>query len=110
VENVGNAEIDGIELDTVFAPIDSVEIGANMNFIKSEATSTNRLVGTPDGARLPNTPEFKAGAYVEYTWPMQIVSGSGFVHVSYSYTGDQLNDIDQTLAGADRPCAWRPSR
>jgi outer membrane receptor protein involved in Fe transport len=108
VENVGNAEINGLELDTVFAPTQSLEIGANANFLSSEATSTNLLVGTPDGARLPNTPEFKAGVYAEYTWPMQIVSGSGFVHVSYSYTGDQLNDIDQTLAGADPPLRMAP--
>jgi outer membrane receptor protein involved in Fe transport len=108
VENVGDAEINGFELDLRFAPTESLEVGTALSALHSEATSTNLLVGTPEGARLPNSPEFKADVYVEYRWPMQIVNGSGFVHASYSYTGDQLNDIDQTLAGGDPPLRMAP--
>jgi outer membrane receptor protein involved in Fe transport len=108
VENVGNAEINGLELDLQVAATERVDLGTNMSFLRSEATSNDPLVGTPDGARLPNTPEFKAAAYVEYTWPMQLVNGSAYVHVEYSYTGDSFNDIDQTLAGGDPPLRQAP--
>src|SRR6185295_14573275 len=101
VENVGNAEINGVELDLQWAVTDKLDFGTNMSFLRSDATSSDPLVGTPDGARLPNTPEFKSSAYLEYNWPVDALSGSAYAHLEYSYTGDSFNDIDTTLAGGD---------
>ena len=85
-----------------------LNFGASMSFLHSTATSNNPLVGTPDGARLPNTPEFKASAYGSTRGPCRRVNGSAYVHVEYSYTGDSFNDIDQTLAGGDPPLRQAP--
>ena len=110
VENVGNAQIDGLELDLQFALTDQIDLGTNLSRLRSNATSDDPLVGTPDGSRLPNTPELKGSAYIEYTVPMARVGGHGFIHLDYSYTGDALNDINQTLAGGDPPLRLAPSQ
>jgi iron complex outermembrane recepter protein len=108
VANVGNAEINGVELNIDIAPTESFTIGANIGYLKSEAKNVDPIVGTPDGARLPNTPDFKGSGYAEYRWPMAGIQGSGFVYLSYTYVGESFNDIDTTAAGGDPPLRQAP--
>jgi outer membrane receptor protein involved in Fe transport len=108
VANVGNAEIDGIELNLDLAATESFTVGGNVSFLQSEATDVDEIVGTPDGARLPNTPEFKGSGYLEYRWPMGGIQGSGFVYLSYTYVGESFNDIDTTAAGGAPPLRQKP--
>ena len=58
VANIGNAQIDGLELDARVAATVSLDVGGNRIFLSAEATSDNALTGTPEGARRPQTPEF----------------------------------------------------
>jgi outer membrane receptor protein involved in Fe transport len=108
VANVGSAEINGVEVNFDLAATDSLTVGGNFSRIESEATDVDPIVGTPDGARLPNTPEFKGSGYLEYRWPMSVMQGSGYVYVSYTYVGESFNDIDTTAAGGSPPLRQKP--
>jgi outer membrane receptor protein involved in Fe transport len=112
VANIGDAQIDGLELDAQVAATDSIQFGGNLIFLDATTTSDNPLTGTPDGARLPNTPEFKASAFVEYGWPIERINGSGYVRFQYSYTGDSWNDVacDPALAEAGGSTCTAPLR
>jgi outer membrane receptor protein involved in Fe transport len=108
VANVGNAEINGVELNVDMAVAEPLTIGANMSFLESEAKDVDPIVGTPDGARLPNTPEFKGSGYLEFRRPIERLGGNGFVYLSYTYVGESFNDIDCTVAGCDPPLRQAP--
>jgi hypothetical protein len=57
--NVGDADIDGVELDLTAVPVDGLEFGPNAMVLNAETTSDNDLIGVDSGARLPISPELK---------------------------------------------------
>jgi outer membrane receptor protein involved in Fe transport len=93
VANIGNAQIDGLEIELQIAASERLDVGSNLIFLRSEATSDDPLTGVRDGARLPNTSEFKASAYLQYNWPVPRLAGEGYVRLQYSYTGESFNDV-----------------
>jgi outer membrane receptor protein involved in Fe transport len=54
--------------------------------------------GTDDivsGLRLPLVPKFKAAAWAEYYWPVQLMGqNSAFVRTQWSYSGDSVNILE----------------
>ncbi len=99
VINVGNAEQQGLEVEVRAAPDDALDLGLNFTLLNAE-TSEDFFVTDPDnpvpkGSRLPNVPEFKYGAYAQYTWPVNWVSNSdAYVRAQYTYQGDSLNQLE----------------
>jgi outer membrane receptor protein involved in Fe transport len=103
VVNAGDATIDGAELDLAFAPVDGLDLGLNVGYL--DAQLTDDIVLPPDGdgfeavialdgARLAISPEWKASAYAQYTWPAPVAGGNIYARAQYSYNGDGLNDLE----------------
>ncbi|MGE0029857.1 MAG: TonB-dependent receptor [Steroidobacteraceae bacterium] len=103
VVNAGDATIDGAELDLSFVPVDGLDLGLNVGYL--DARLTEDLVLPPDsggfeavlaldGARLAISPEWKASAYVQYTWPAPVAGGNIYARAQYSYNGKGLNDLE----------------
>ena len=75
IRNVGAAEIDGVEFDLGWAPIDALTLSGGFTWL--DAALTKDYYEDPDdppaafkGDRLPVTPEFKANATGRYQFPL----------------------------------------
>jgi len=101
VINVGNAEQQGLELEVKAAPNDYLDLGLNLMFLNAE-TSEDFFVTDPDnpvpsGSRLPNVPDFKGGAYLQYTWPMPsdwLPSVEAYTRLQVTYQSDSVSQLE----------------
>lgn len=96
--NVGDAEIDGVELDMSALPVDGLELDVNAIWLNAETTSNNDLIGVNAGARLPISPEFKLSTSLQYTFRNELFGGNPYARVQYSYYGDSLNGVECNTA------------
>ena len=91
-DNVGDAEITGIDGDFSWAVSDSLMIMGAFSYIDTELTSVNsELAGIAPtvGSRLPYSAEFSGNLQAEYYY--QLNDGmTGFINGSISYTGERL--------------------
>lgn len=95
VENIGNAEIDGISADFTAYLWDSLDCGLNLQLLDPRVTQGNELVGTKNGDRLPFSPEEKGAVWVDYTFPREVVGGHVYGRFQWSYTGNRLNGVGE---------------
>jgi outer membrane receptor protein involved in Fe transport len=93
VTNVGDAEIDGMSLEFSAFLWDSLDFGLNVQVLDPRTTSANALVGTRDGDRLPFSPEEKGAAWLEYTFPQEMLGGHLYSRYQFTYQGNSLNGI-----------------
>ncbi|GAA6203571.1 TonB-dependent receptor [Thalassotalea sp. SU-HH00458] len=94
-DNVGDAEIRGIDGDFTWAATDNLMISGAFSWIDTELTSVNdELVGIapPVGSRLPFTAEFSGNLQANYYYPIK-GDMSGYINGSISYTGDRLTGM-----------------
>ncbi|MDO6444546.1 TonB-dependent receptor [Colwellia sp. 1_MG-2023] len=94
-DNVGDAEIRGVDGDFTWAATDSLIISGAFSWIDTELTSVNdELVGIapPVGSRLPFTAEFSGNLQASYYYPIK-GNMSGYINGSISYTGDRLTGM-----------------
>jgi outer membrane receptor protein involved in Fe transport len=99
IRNVGAAEIDGVEFDLGWAPVDDLTISGGFTWL--DAALTKDYYEDPadppaafKGDRLPVTPEFKANATGRYTFPL----GGFAAHAQAAvvYTGDSYADLTRS--------------
>jgi outer membrane receptor protein involved in Fe transport len=95
VENIGDAEIDGISADFTAYLWDSLEFGLNAELLDPTVTQGNELVGTETGDRLPFSPEEKGAVWVDYTFPGEVAGGHVYSRFQWTYTGNRLNGVGQ---------------
>lgn len=95
IQNAGNAEIDGIETDIQWVPIDGLTITAAGTWLDSELTSTE-IVDTVAGTPLPVAPDVKFDLTGRYEFALG--PWEAFVQGGASYVGDRTIDIRQTEA------------
>jgi outer membrane receptor protein involved in Fe transport len=91
-DNVGDAEIKGIDGDFSWVVTDNLVISGAFSVIDTELTSINKeLAGIAPavGSRLPYSAEFSANLQAEYFYPIT-KDMTGYINGSISYTGDRL--------------------
>ncbi|MDO7083688.1 TonB-dependent receptor [Pseudocolwellia sp. AS88] len=91
-DNVGDAEIKGIDGDFSWVATDNLIISGAFSFIDTELTSINdELAGIapPVGSRLPYSAEFSGNLQAQYFYPLK-GDLTGYVNGSISYTGERL--------------------
>ncbi|MDH5305470.1 MAG: TonB-dependent receptor [Gammaproteobacteria bacterium] len=118
IANVGDAIVDGVDVELTFVPADRWELGLVSTYLfKAEIDQDivvlfdetapddpdNRALDIPAGTRLPLTADLNVAAYAEYGWPMNLLGGSdAYIRVQYSHTGESFNrliDNDDDDAG-----------
>lgn len=99
IRNVGAAEIDGIEADLAWAPVDNLTISGGFTWL--DAALTKDYYEDPadppaafKGDRLPVTPEFKANATGRYQFPLGSFAAYG--QAAVVYTGDSYSDLTRS--------------
>lgn len=91
-DNVGDAEIKGIDGDFTWVATDNLVISGAFSFIDTELTSINdELAGIAPavGSRLPYSAEFSGNLQAEYFYHIAN-DMTGYVNASISYTGERL--------------------
>jgi outer membrane receptor protein involved in Fe transport len=91
-DNVGEAEIRGIDGDFTWAATDNLIISGAFSYIDTELTSVNsQLAGIAPavGSRLPYSAEFSGNLQAQYFYSISN-DMTGYVNGSISYTGDRL--------------------
>jgi outer membrane receptor for ferric coprogen and ferric-rhodotorulic acid len=106
--NVGDAKVNGVQVELDWAMTDAINVGMNMVSLDSR-TSTDvsidddpSTVEIPSGTRLPLAPEFKASGWFELNWESHWLPGQSFARVQYSYTGDSVNQIAPASGAANQ--------
>jgi outer membrane receptor protein involved in Fe transport len=91
-DNVGDAEIKGIDGDFTWAATDNLIISGAFSFIDSELTSINnelKGIAPSVGSQLPYSAEFSGNLQAQYFYSLG-KDLTGYINGSVSYTGDRL--------------------
>ena len=99
-DNVGQSELFGFELEAFAAPVDGLEISANLGFTDTEFTDGGDVLDTVDNAELDLTglefsyaPRWTTGASIRYTLPSGVF---GNVRLRYTDETFALTDNNPT--------------
>jgi iron complex outermembrane recepter protein len=99
IRNVGAAEIDGVEFDLGWAPIDALLLSGGFTWL--DAALTKDYFEDPadppaalKGDRLPVTPELKANALGRYQFPLGTFGA--YAQAAVVYTGDSYSDLTRS--------------
>jgi len=96
IENVGDAEVQGLDLDFTWVPTDNLTIQGAVAFVDSEITALNpQLVGlaAPVGSELPFTADFSFNLRGRYEFDIPSFDAGAFVQGGVVHTGDSFSGI-----------------
>jgi outer membrane receptor protein involved in Fe transport len=96
IRNVGEAEIDGIEMDIGWAPIDALMLTGGFSWIDAKLSKDyqpdpEKDPEAFDGDQLPVTPDFKANITGRYTFPLGTFQSHA--QAAIVYTGSSYADL-----------------
>ena len=97
IENVGDAEIFGIDADFTWLPTPNLAIAGAISYVNSKITRLNAQlhdIAVPEGSELPFSPEIAASLRIRYDFdaPFDAIS-RGYVSGSLSYSGSSKSGI-----------------
>ena len=95
VDNVGNAEISGVELNMVYAIDDTTSLTYYYNGVDSKLSEDyyqNNVLYATSGNRLSSMPE--TSAYISLDKDYTLAGRSAYMNLDYSYTGDRYNSYE----------------
>ena len=90
IENVGDAEVSGLDVDFTWAVTDNLTVSGAASFVDNELTRINpQLQGVvvPVGSRLPWTPEFSGNIRARYDFQLDALDAEAYFRAGLTYTG-----------------------
>ncbi|MEZ5597986.1 MAG: TonB-dependent receptor [Pseudomonadales bacterium] len=90
IENAGDAEVNGIDMDLSWLATDNLTISAGASWVDNKLTRINpqlQEIVVPEGSRLPWTPKFRANVRVRYDFQIEPLQAAGYVRAGVVYTG-----------------------
>lgn len=97
VENAGDADSDGVELELVTLPHDNVEVFVSGSYTRAELSEDVPNLGGVTGDRLPGVPRLAARAAVEFAYPA-LDSGAMLWRADLQYVGDSYMGFDRSTS------------
>jgi hypothetical protein len=91
IENVGDAEVTGLDGDFTWAATDRLTINGAVSFVDNELTSVNPQLDeivVPVGSRLPWTPEFRGNIRARYEFALDGFNADAYVRGGVTFTGE----------------------
>ena len=88
IENAGDAEIKGFELEALWAATDNLQFSFGFGHLDSKYTQINENVQFSIDNRLPSAPDWTANASAVYTIPMTSLAGRLVSRIDYAYVSD----------------------
>lgn len=96
IENVGDAEVMGLDLDFTWAATENLTISGALGWVDSEITRLNdQLVGlaAPVGSELPYQADISFNLRGRYEFDLPSMDAGGFVQAAVTYTGESKAGI-----------------
>ncbi len=96
IENIGDAEARGLDVDFMWAPTDRLTIAGAFSILDTELTRLNRQlqgIAVPVGSELPMASEFAGNIRARYDFPINAMQANGYIHASLSYRGESVAGI-----------------
>lgn len=95
VVNASGADSIGVEFDAIAQVTDELQIGGTLGYANAEISSeTASAAGViPEGAVLPQAPEFSGSIFAEYIRPISTNVDARF-RIDGRYTDDRVNRVD----------------
>ena len=105
IANVGDAIVDGVDLELVASLTDNWSLGVVATYLfKSEIDETIEVFDErdpdyvalyiPGGTQLPLSSDTNVAAYSEFNWPVDWMGGGdAFIRLQYAHTGDSWNRL-----------------
>lgn len=96
LENVGDAEVQGIDADFTWVPTDNLTIQGALSYVDSEITRLNgplQGVSAPVGSELPFTADFSFNVRSRYDFALEGYGADAYVSAGFVYTGDSFANV-----------------
>ena len=97
IENVGDAEIWGLDTDFQWLPTPALTIAGGFSLVDSELTKINEQlqgISVPKGSELPFSPDFSGNIRMRYDFETAFMGGSGgYFSGGLSYTGESKSGL-----------------
>ncbi len=99
--NLSEAEINGLELSTAWAPSDSWDVRGTLGYNNAETSEASTIfegsaagpITVGEGERLPLSPELKTSLRVTYTFQREVLGATPYMSGTWLYQGDSLNSL-----------------
>ena len=104
MENVGDADSNGIDVDFQWAPTNNLTISGAASFLSTEITRLNdqlQGVAVPVGSDLPLAPDFAGNLRARYDFELPGMGANAYVTGSLTYRGESLAGIVGSAAFMD---------
>ena len=104
MENVGDADSNGIDIDFQWAPTNNLTVSGAASFLDTEITRLNpqlQGVAVPVGSELPLAPDFSGNLRARYDFEMPSMGANAYVTGSVTYRGTSLAGIVGSAAFMD---------
>ncbi len=96
MENIGDADSNGLDVDVMWAATDNLTISGAASWVDTEVTSINSQlqgVAVPVGSDLPLAPDFSGNIRARYEFDMPGMGAAGYITGSITYRADSLAGI-----------------
>lgn len=95
VENAGEADVDGFEVEMVARPVEWLDLAAGVGYTDAEYSKLNPGASITEDAKFVQTPEWTFNASAQFTWPLADW-GTVRLRGDYSYRDDMFTDPNNT--------------
>ena len=96
IENVGDADVQGIDADFVWAATDNLTISGAASWVDSEITRLNpqlQGIAAPVGSELPYSADFSFNVRARYNFTWERLGADAYLQGALAYTGDSKAGI-----------------
>ncbi|MEL7185775.1 MAG: TonB-dependent receptor [Pseudomonadota bacterium] len=96
VENVGDAEIDGLDVDFQWAATDNFTLSGAFTMLDTEITALNPQltdIAVPVGSELPWAADFSGNLRARWDFPLNTLQADGYVNMSLNYRGETVSAV-----------------
>ena len=93
VQNAGEAQSQGVEVESSFLVTDLIKMDLSLSYLNAELTEDAGILGS-EGDRLPSTPNFSANLSIQKDFELQ--GYPAFLRGDYSYVGGFYNNLQQS--------------
>ncbi len=104
MENVGDADSNGIDVDFQWAPTNNLTISGAASFLSTEITRLNdqlQGVAVPVGSDLPLAPDFAGNLRARYDFELPGMGANAYLTGSLTYRGESVAGIVGSAAFMD---------
>ena len=96
IENVGDAEVRGVDADFTWLANDNLTISGALSWVDSEITRLNPQldgIAVPVGSKLPYTGDFSFNVRARYDFRLEALNADAYFQVAISHTDDSMAGI-----------------